>query len=500
MLMEIKTKTRTQPSRRLVLEASSGSDMALDDSSDASSSASLPPLFDEDLYEIPSELNPTYTPLDRLTKSLLYGVSGNIALIWDGTAKSRKVRKIFGLLFASPFVGITETLLEIKRASWRTTFQWFYWLAGFLIRCIVLNTLATAILQEIFLRPSRLSTESLQSRYVLPSTLSRFQQIPVQVQNASTSIGLHWLQYRNDDSRADCSADVYCNHGFGASSLSWLPILKKVTQKLGCRTGLAHDALGFGLSEAPEECSDGSEDLYWYSSSGSARIAKSLLQANSLGRNGTAVLLGHSMGALTTLRLALDLPVKVNKRIVLVAPALGVRPPPAAKTNKRQGTMSPFLRRARSWILEKPSKYILRRAVGSPGFWKNGLKSAWGDSKRLKDADVLRFQWPSLHKGWETGLINFVKAQSQSFPYDKFQQMSDEELLVRVLALPNTKVEVVVGENDRIMPPRSVRRFLEPFPRVPITELPSMGHDPFEEDVEVFLQTLDLFLKESTID
>lgn len=497
------TPTRMEPSpgrgvstRTTKLEASSIDDASELPTPTGVSSSSSPNLVEEDLYAIPPELKPTYRPLDWLSHALLYGVTGNIALVWDASNKSRKILNAFAILFQKgPIIGLTEIMLACQRASWNTTWQWMRWLLGFLLRCTVLTTFTTMILQDLFLRPSRISAQNLKEYYTLPSTLSKFEHVSVmQGQNASTTIGLHWLEYHNKDVQPATTTTsqkriLYCNHGFGASSLSWLPSLKRMTQKFKCQVGLAHDALGFGFSEPPTE-SDDDDHLHWYSAAASARLATSLLQRYSLGQNDSLTLLGHSMGSLTTLRLALALPKEMEKRIILVAPALGLRQPPSSSTKTTRTKWGAPLRLARSWLLERPFQYVLRRAVGYPGFWRKGLSSAWGDAARLKDTDVLRFQWPSIHKGWEAGLTRFARAQTRSFPDDDLGIMPDEELLIRVLALPNTTVEVILGGKDRVVSPDRVRRFLEPFPRVPIQKLPDLGHDPFEEDVDAFLNVV----------
>jgi pimeloyl-ACP methyl ester carboxylesterase len=252
--------------------------------------------------------------------------------------------------------------------------------------------------------------------------------------------------------------------------------------------GLAHDAMGFGFSEAAivEEDDD---PLYWYSAAGSVQVARSLLD-DWRSPQDKVVLVGHSMGALTTLRLALQLPIEVRKRIVLVAPALGIlKSPRKAESSPRQAR--PLLQKIQSIIFERPAGYALKRAVGGPNFWRKGLRLAWGDAGRLKDSDVLRFQWPSIHRGWETGLIRFVRAQSAAFAKDELRYVSDEELLSRVLALPNTHVSVIVGGKDRVVSPASARKFFAAFPAFQIEELPGLGHDPFEEDVEAFIKAID---------
>ena len=42
---------------------------------------------------------------------------------------------------------------------------------------------------------------------------------------------------------------IYYNHGFGASSLSFLPVLPSLTERLRARLSVAHDAPGFGFTD-----------------------------------------------------------------------------------------------------------------------------------------------------------------------------------------------------------------------------------------------------------
>jgi len=456
-----------------------------------------PTLVDEDLHALPPDLPPVYRPLDRFAQVLVAGIIGNLALIWDGTRKSQKIRNAFHLMFSrGPVYAWTEIMLQFQRTSWSTTWHWIRWLVGFSIKCTILSSLTIMVLQDIFLRPARISSGDLKDKYFLPSTLSHFEQVAVQKQTESASVGLHWLEYRNEENHDVVEGKrrmLYCNHGFGASSLSWLPSLKKMTQRLKCHVGLAHDALGFGFTELNVVDASEEDPIYWYSSVGSAHLANTLLKKKSLGQNDSVVLVGHSMGALTTLRLALELPKETEKRIILVSPALGIRQPPGARKSpgRRGGAAPKALKFARSWLLERPFQYVLRRTVGRPGFWRKGLQLVWGDANRLNDSDVLRFQWPAIHRGWEAGLVRFARAQARAFPSDDLGLMPDEELLIRALALPNTKVEVILAEKDRVVNPQRSRRFLEPFPIVKVQELAGLGHDPFEEDVDAFLHAIE---------
>ena len=121
--------------------------------------------------------------------------------------------------------------------------------------------------------------------------------------------------------------------------------------------------------------------------------------------------------------------------------------------------------------------------------WKLGLKSAaWGDPARVRDSDVVRYQWPSIGKGWERGLLKFARAQKRN---------DDERLLQQVLDLPNTTVAVVIGTKDKVIPPRVTSDFLSTFQDQNIQVIPieGLGHNTFEEDVEAFMSVVEDIIK-----
>jgi len=121
-------------------------------------------------------------------------------------------------------------------------------------------------------------------------------------------------------------------------------------------------------------------------------------------------------------------------------------------------------------------------------FWRSGLRLAWGDPNILKDSDVLRYQWPSIGKGWERGLLKFASAQ---------RRLDDIALLHQVLNLPNTTVAVIVGTKDRVIPPSTTKRFLANFQpgQVPLIELEGLGHDAFEENVDRFMDAVEAIVR-----
>lgn len=160
-------------------------------------------------------------------------------------------------------------------------------------------------------------------------------------------LGVHFLQY----TAAPSGRRIYVNHGFGASSLSWLPAIPALAQRLNAAHVIGHDAAGFGFTERPDW-----EDAY--SIETSAQLALALSKKCG---EGDLILFGHSMGALTTLALADELPVDLPLEVILVSPALGiVRSDRNGSKRKKYSIGSRIIRK----VLYPPMRYGLRRLVG----------------------------------------------------------------------------------------------------------------------------------------
>lgn len=225
---------------------------------------------------------------------------------------------------------------------------------------------------------------------------------------------------------------------------------------------------GFGFTDRS------SHDVDDYSCDRSAEVGLQLLKQRGLSANSTVLLVGHSLGAYTTLQMALKMNEAVKLHIVLVSPAFGIR-----KQSSSTGVSTKPRRKEGIWwsSVDTVAAYALRRIVGSPGFIRRGLQYAWANP--LKDSDVLRFQWPLIARGWERGLLRFARSPL----------VSDERLLRRVLALPNVEtIDVVVGEKDQIVKLAGIRKFLAAFPTVSLSTIAECGHDPFEENPLAFTE------------
>jgi pimeloyl-ACP methyl ester carboxylesterase len=125
--------------------------------------------------------------------------------------------------------------------------------------------------------------------------------------------------------------------------------------------------------------------------------------------------------------------------------------------------------------------YVPRR----PNFWLNGLRLAWGNPNLVTESDALRFQWPSISLGWESGLLAFTR--SRLFSICNYPG-GEQKLFDDVIKLPNTSVIVVHGTKDPVVPLSMSKQMHERWKSsVSFIELDGQGHDPFEEGVDEFV-------------
>ena len=284
-----------------------------------------------------------------------------------------------------------------------------------------MSVFVKALLQEFLTPPSRISTVDLMKKYVLPSTLSRFQTIklpsplfgsrgtqkpkeatmsskmPKTTEMTTTTtneeLGVHYIQYESRNKRGTAEPPrfqaIHCNHGFGASSLSWLPVLPRLVDRLRTRVGVGHDAVGFGFTDRPAK-DDNKQYLARYTTKGSSEIGTALLQrvlnetdadAYSDEKKDTnitseeisgkpVILMGHSLGSLTTLQMALALPKTTRKWVILVAPALGMNRSSNANAGNvkseesSHGSKKNKVKEALISGVSAVGRYALRRLVG----------------------------------------------------------------------------------------------------------------------------------------
>lgn len=238
------------------------------------------------------------------------------------------------------------------------------------------------VVQEYGFSPVKRSTKQLAKDGFLPSKLSKVDSFELGYGMDSCKTDVHYLHAKGvDGGKIDA---VYCNHGFGASSIVWQPVLRLLAKGLQVPHVLSHDAVGFGLTSRPPVNSI--RDLHRYGFSFSAGIGMALLgrtlsfySRRNLFQKKCIVLVGHSMGSLTTLRMALELPRTTRVNVVLVAPAVvGLNPnespvafmtfQPIFKTLITLWSVLftfclPILRRFRIVFVDPPCYFILKRII-----------------------------------------------------------------------------------------------------------------------------------------
>jgi len=517
------------------------------------------------LFNFPPKSHPTYRPMPILLQASIAIAS---ALLVGRRSLSSinfsPLSSLFNQLSQKLF--LSTTAVVIRKAL------------SFLLRTALVSTIAKLALQEAFYPPSRVTTQYLADRGELPSTLSRYQTVtplaicaPITTQpdgrgedkrsrltttmsswteeeeddgaTLPAPIGVHSLQYtkqrtatKSTNNNSNKYDGIYLHHGFGASSLSWLPVLPSLVEQLGNSArksvGVAHDAPGFGFTDRPNADLEGGLEHYGSENNvgiGLALLKESLLSKGkgseeSAGENVDGVnkpksiaIFGHSMGSKAALLMALTCALEPKsqfqpKLVVLVAPALEGVALPSSRGGKQSTGSGGKQSKKKSWIrkmvrkvwiawrkvfLDYPFQYGLRRLVGGrKDFWRKGLSLAWGDPNRLSDSDILRFQWPSIGKGWEKGLINFTRSKLPSSPSP--YALNDGQLLREVSNQKDTKVVIVYGSKDRVVRIEGeVAEMLErEYPHVKLVRMEGSGHDPFEEDVDGFLLELEKALLE----
>ena len=359
---------------------------------------------------------------------------------------------------------------------------------------------------------------------------------------------------------------LHLNHGFGANALTWDTFMEPLTAALSARGQgevpirvVAHDRLGFGLSGRPTQ-------LYKYGESFQAAVALQLLgaapsasgatpvQAPAAVANATAtaapaalapaspppltptILVGHSIGSILSATMAVQQGGSGHVRgLVLIAPAIlagptraaGSQPVPSvgiAAAARAAGAMSARLTRASMrgllGLLTPLLRVLLQLLIAQPGFWSQGIGSAYGDPKKLAPSMVLRYRWPVQVKGSSEGLLRFVRAQllepgraaeKSGGAVDRARggqgqggggtgtgtaatgsatataatgTAAAEPPLWEALQALGLPVLIIHGAKDKLVPLSNSRRLAASMPTASLLELPESGHCPHEESPE----------------
>jgi pimeloyl-ACP methyl ester carboxylesterase len=180
-----------------------------------------------------------------------------------------------------------------------------------------------------------------------------------------------------------------------------------------------------------------------------------------------AVLVAHSAGATIALAMALKYPQRV-KALILVAPAVYL--------------YSPVPEWARRFLIRKPFR-LFGQALIHPTrrFTARVLKNVYHNHELISDEIISGYEKPFHAINWEAGLWEFSLA-----PHARNLWQRMEELTIPVM--------VIAGDDDHVIPTRHSQRLAEATPGSEFVLVPESGHDPQEEQPELFMRAVNRFL------
>ncbi len=236
-------------------------------------------------------------------------------------------------------------------------------------------------------------------------------------------------------------------HGLGASKISWLPVLSPLAERYRL---LVPDLPGHGESEKIRTD---------YSPRYFARVLRHFMDAMGVEQ---AVVAGNSMGGRIAIELALRSPGRVAG-LGLVAPAV-----PGLRWRYLLGFTRviptefgaiPFPLRER-W-----TELVLRRLFGNPSFLNDAaLHAASGEFIRI-------YRDPVARMAFFSSLRHLLTERPEPF-FSSLRRIKQPAV-------------VVLGEHDRLVPPRLGVRLAEHLRNADLVVLPGVGHVPqFEATTE----------------
>jgi len=236
-----------------------------------------------------------------------------------------------------------------------------------------------------------------------------------------------------------------------------------------------------------------------YSLTGNAILGSALIDAETSMPDDEVVVIGHSMGAITASEVAVRQCSRRPVALVLVSPAFllkaGADLEPPAHPKPRRGLSLGnvlslrLLRAIVRAFLQAPG------VVYSRGFWEKGLDGAAYKRKQLGEerfaAQVLRYRWPSLFRGWSEGLANFVVARLAD---GASEDVGALQRLVSAKGSGNLRVLIVTGSEDKVIPASLTKR-LQSMLECEMVVLEGVGHVAHEEEPAKFSEVVAKFVR-----
>ncbi len=250
-------------------------------------------------------------------------------------------------------------------------------------------------------------------------------------------------------------------HGFLGSVIDWtntIPALAEAGYHV-----IAYDRPPFGIS-------DKRTDLC-YTAKCMSELTAGLMDALDIQK---AVLIGHSAGGLVASDFALRYPERVEK-LVLVSGAVGLNEADYGEQGSPD-SFSDMFTRFGNVDPDSPLAQGLIRTIFNSAFAENLLSEARADDSRI-DRELLEKRGRGLKvKGWEGGLLAFVRDASSP----------DSQIDLEQLTTVQTPTLLVWGEQDRIVPVSVGERLHDLFPNDTWISYADVGHMVMDEHTEQF--------------
>jgi pimeloyl-ACP methyl ester carboxylesterase/putative sterol carrier protein len=245
-------------------------------------------------------------------------------------------------------------------------------------------------------------------------------------------------------------------HGMGASKLSWVPLLAKLSQS---HRVIAPDLPGHGDSDKP--AADYSPRFY-------ARVVRHFLDAMDVEQ---AVIIGNSMGGRVGVELALRSPNRVRGLVLLCAAAPGLRWRYLLSFTRvfpSEFAGIPFPLRER-WM-----ERVLRSLFGRPG-------ALSVDVVPLAAREFIRVHREPRARVAFLSSLRHVVTESKAPFWAGLRRVKQPAL-------------VIVGDQDRLVPARLGIRLAHSLPSSELLLMPDVGHIPQFEATEQTLGAIERFL------
>ncbi|HIK55697.1 MAG TPA: alpha/beta fold hydrolase [Synechococcales cyanobacterium M55_K2018_004] len=260
---------------------------------------------------------------------------------------------------------------------------------------------------------------------------------------------VRYSYHRPTQAIAANSCPIVLLHGFGAALTQWHRNISVLGQH---HPVYAVDLLGFGASE---KASADFEVKLW------AEQIRDFCQ-QVVGQ--PVVLVGHSLGALVALTLAVTYPDLVRGLILVTLPA--------ARQELLPKPLQTLVGKIESFfsapLFIKPIFHVARR----PGFIRAALKQVYAQPELVTDELVESFVTPTADRGAAKVLCRLVKERTKNI------FSASAHALLRHLDMP---VLMLWGQQDRVIPIAWGRELARTYKHLKLVELSPAGHCPYDE-------------------